>query len=249
MGSGSLLQFALLFVCWLAALATLLVFLETWFGFPAVTALWRAVLRRLRGYFHLCPIARASGDGGENPARDQFDFRTVLSIYRTCSGLLRRRPPFCGHGETIPQRPFPYSGSPRLHGFPDRYRQRPYPRAGAGSVCRPWPLVCDPGFGCRVRPVCGRDGAGIRRIQRNLGVDAATRRALPVASAENHRAVDGAHPADGPHRQSAPRTAKRNGVRILLPASQSRSIRGHQQDQPHARVFSTTRPGTCGATR
>jgi hypothetical protein len=29
---GSLLQFALLFVCWLAALATLLVFLETWFG-------------------------------------------------------------------------------------------------------------------------------------------------------------------------------------------------------------------------
>ena len=29
---GSLLPFALLFVCWLAALATLLVFLETWFG-------------------------------------------------------------------------------------------------------------------------------------------------------------------------------------------------------------------------
>src|SRR5881396_3660906 len=29
---GSVLQFGLLFLCWLAALATLLVFLETWFG-------------------------------------------------------------------------------------------------------------------------------------------------------------------------------------------------------------------------
>src|SRR5437667_6636227 len=29
---GALFQFVLLFVCWLSALATLLVFLETWFG-------------------------------------------------------------------------------------------------------------------------------------------------------------------------------------------------------------------------
>src|SRR5262249_11366529 len=32
---GSVLQFALLFLCWLAALATLLVFLVTWFGLSA----------------------------------------------------------------------------------------------------------------------------------------------------------------------------------------------------------------------
>ena len=45
---GSLLQFGLLFVCWLAALATLLIFLETWFG---ISGRNRFMARRASGAY------------------------------------------------------------------------------------------------------------------------------------------------------------------------------------------------------
>src|SRR5437879_5216985 len=45
---GALFQFVLLFVCWLAALATLLVFLETWFGLSRRN---RFVARRASGAY------------------------------------------------------------------------------------------------------------------------------------------------------------------------------------------------------
>src|SRR5438067_2164370 len=50
---GSFLQFALLFVCWLAALATLLVFLETWFG---ISGRNRFLARRASGAYGVITI-------------------------------------------------------------------------------------------------------------------------------------------------------------------------------------------------
>ena len=50
---GSLLQFALLFVCWLAALATLLIFLETWFG---VSGRNRFLARRASGAYGVITV-------------------------------------------------------------------------------------------------------------------------------------------------------------------------------------------------
>src|SRR5437868_15543665 len=50
---GSVLQFALLFVCWLAALATLLVFLETWFG---ISSRNRFIARRASGAYGVITI-------------------------------------------------------------------------------------------------------------------------------------------------------------------------------------------------
>src|SRR5262245_28748786 len=49
----SLLQFALLFVCWLAALATLLVFLETWFGLSGRN---RFLARRASGAYGVISV-------------------------------------------------------------------------------------------------------------------------------------------------------------------------------------------------
>src|SRR5207237_9299165 len=45
---SALFQFVLLFVCWLAALATLLVFLETWFG---ISGRSRFLARRASGAY------------------------------------------------------------------------------------------------------------------------------------------------------------------------------------------------------
>src|SRR5215468_3881466 len=50
---GSLFQFALLFVCWLAALATLLIFLETWFGLSGRN---RFLARRASGAYGVITV-------------------------------------------------------------------------------------------------------------------------------------------------------------------------------------------------
>src|SRR5215471_16163772 len=50
---GSVFQFALLFVCWLAALATLLVFLETWFG---ISRRNRFLARRASGAYGVISV-------------------------------------------------------------------------------------------------------------------------------------------------------------------------------------------------
>jgi len=50
---GSVLQFGLLFVCWLAALATLLVFLETWFGLSGRN---RFLARRASGAYGVISV-------------------------------------------------------------------------------------------------------------------------------------------------------------------------------------------------
>src|SRR5262245_54433086 len=49
----SLFQFSLLFVCWLAALATLLVFLETWFGLSGRN---RFLARRASGAYGVISV-------------------------------------------------------------------------------------------------------------------------------------------------------------------------------------------------
>jgi glycosyltransferase involved in cell wall biosynthesis len=50
---GSILQFALLFLCWIAALATLLIFLETWFGLSGRS---RFMARRASGAYGLISV-------------------------------------------------------------------------------------------------------------------------------------------------------------------------------------------------
>src|SRR5262245_51127492 len=50
---GSVFQFALLFVCWLAALATLLIFLETWFG---ISGRNRFLARRASGAYGVISV-------------------------------------------------------------------------------------------------------------------------------------------------------------------------------------------------
>jgi len=69
---GSLLQFALLFVCWLAALATLLVFLETWFGLSGRN---RFLARRASGAYGVITVFV--------PMRGEADKvdRTIRSIF------------------------------------------------------------------------------------------------------------------------------------------------------------------------
>src|SRR5262249_33987893 len=50
---GSVLQFGLLFLCWLAALATLLIFLETWFGLSGRN---RFLARRASGAYGVITV-------------------------------------------------------------------------------------------------------------------------------------------------------------------------------------------------
>src|SRR5438445_13609628 len=50
---GAWFQFLLLFVCWLAALATLLVFLETWFGLSGRN---RFIARRASGAYGVITV-------------------------------------------------------------------------------------------------------------------------------------------------------------------------------------------------
>src|SRR6266850_2591168 len=69
---GSFLQFALLFVCWLAALATLLVFLETWFGLSSRN---RFLARRASGAYGVITVFVPM----RGPAADLE--RTVGSIF------------------------------------------------------------------------------------------------------------------------------------------------------------------------
>ena len=50
---SALFQFVLLFVCWLAALATLLIFLETWFGLSGRN---RFIARRASGAYGVITV-------------------------------------------------------------------------------------------------------------------------------------------------------------------------------------------------
>src|ERR1051326_7853366 len=82
---GALLQFLLLFVCWLAALATLLVFLETWVG---VSPPSRFVARRASGSYGVITVfvpMRGSREKVERTIRSvynqSFPFIELILIY------------------------------------------------------------------------------------------------------------------------------------------------------------------------
>ena len=82
---GSLLQFALLFVCWLAALATLLVFLETWFGTRGRN---RFLARRASGAYGVITVfvpMQGAAEKVERAIRSVFDqsypFIELVLIY------------------------------------------------------------------------------------------------------------------------------------------------------------------------
>jgi hypothetical protein len=69
---GSVLQFGLLFVCWLAALATLLIFLETWFG---ISGRNRFLARRASGAYGVISVfvlMRGSPDKVEHAIQSIF---------------------------------------------------------------------------------------------------------------------------------------------------------------------------------
>src|SRR5262245_27731007 len=69
---GSILQFALLFVCWRAALATLLIFLETWFG---ISGRNRFIARRASGAYGVITVFVPMRRSPENVER------TLQSIF------------------------------------------------------------------------------------------------------------------------------------------------------------------------
>src|SRR2546428_9306754 len=69
---GALFEFLLLFVCWLAALATLLVFLETWFGLSGRN---RLIARRASGAYGLISVFVPMYGGREKVLQT---FRSVL---------------------------------------------------------------------------------------------------------------------------------------------------------------------------
>jgi len=69
---GSVLQFALLFVCWLAALATLLIFLETWFGLSGRN---RFLARRASGAYGVITLFVPMYG---SPAKVQRAIRSIL---------------------------------------------------------------------------------------------------------------------------------------------------------------------------
>ena len=83
---GSVLQFAFLFVCWLAALATLLIFLETWFGISGGN---RFLARRASGTYGVITVfvtMRGSAETVQRTIRSIFDqsypFIEIVLIYR-----------------------------------------------------------------------------------------------------------------------------------------------------------------------
>src|ERR1041384_241715 len=85
MGSAPLLQYALLFVCWLAALATLLVFLETWFGLSGSN---RFLARRASGAYGVITVFVPMHGSVEKVARavrsifgQSYPFIELILIY------------------------------------------------------------------------------------------------------------------------------------------------------------------------
>lgn len=75
MGSWSLLPYALLFVCWLAALATLLVFLETWFGLSGRN---RFMARRASGAYGVITIFVPMRGAGEKAEQVERAIRSIF---------------------------------------------------------------------------------------------------------------------------------------------------------------------------
>src|SRR6516165_5225704 len=75
MGSWSFLQYALLFVCWLAALATLLVFLETWFG---ISGRNRFIARRASGAYGVISIFVPMHGSAEKTGQIERAIRSIF---------------------------------------------------------------------------------------------------------------------------------------------------------------------------
>ena len=69
---GAVFQFVLLFVCWLAALATLLIFLESWFGLSGRN---RFIARRASGAYGVITIFVPMRGGREKVER------TIRSVF------------------------------------------------------------------------------------------------------------------------------------------------------------------------
>src|SRR5438093_8395758 len=70
---GAWFQFPLLFLCWLAALATLLIFLETWFGLSGRN---RFLARRASGAYGVITLFVPMYGG--SPAKLQRTIRSIL---------------------------------------------------------------------------------------------------------------------------------------------------------------------------
>src|SRR5215467_10470035 len=111
---GSVFQFSLLFACWLAALATLLIFLETWFGLSGRN---RFLARRASGAYGVISVfVPMYGEAGrvERAIRaileQSYPFIELVLIYcdddRNLAELVKRIRSVRSH---IPIRPVPMS--------------------------------------------------------------------------------------------------------------------------------------------
>jgi glycosyl transferase family 2 len=141
---GSLFQFALLFVCWLGALATLLVFLETWFGLSGRN---RFLARRASGAYGVISVfVPMYGDSGkvERALRaileQSYPFIELVLMYcdedRRFGHIVKQFRSLRSH---IPIRPVPTSFS--IDGHNDRIRALEQAHAVARGR---WFVILDP---------------------------------------------------------------------------------------------------------
>ena len=141
---GSLLQFGLLFVCWLAALATLLVFLETWFGLSGGN---RFLARRASGAYGVITVFVPMHGAVEKVERairsifgQSYPFVELVLIY--CEGerrFVQMAKEFRGARSHIPVRAAPVS-------FPiDSQNDRIRAQEQAQALARGrWFVILDP---------------------------------------------------------------------------------------------------------
>src|SRR5262245_31222403 len=141
---GSLFQFSLLFVCWLGALATLLVFLETWFGLSGGN---RFLARRASGAYGVISVfVPMYGEAGKverairSILEQSYPFIELILIYceedRRFEKIMKE---FRRARSHIPIRPVPTSFA--IEGRKDRVRALEQAQAAARGR---WFVIMDP---------------------------------------------------------------------------------------------------------
>ena len=229
---GSLLQFALLFVCWLGALATLLIFLETWFGLPGRN---RFLARRASGAYGVISVfvpMQGASEKVERAIRSIFEqsypfIELVLIHYREDRQFAKMVREFRTARSHIPVRAVPTSFS--IDSRNDRFRAL---ELAHGAARGRWFVVMDSDR--YSRSFCGRDRRRVRRIERSFGTG--SRPGIRCRSSLQRIIAPSMEQLLQMVRIATRRRDKRrgSGFRLALRHHQSRGFRNRKQGQPHA---------------
>jgi len=199
---GALFEFLLLFVCWLAALATLLVFLETWFGLSGRN---RLIARRASGAYGLISVFVPMYGGREKVLQT---FRSVLGQSYPFIELVLI---YCEENRQFRDLAAEFRAS-RSH-IPVRVVATPFPidshndRIRALETAEPsahgrWFVILDPDilldrFAIEIALEFG--------IQRSLRARSSSRNSVLLTDRTSHCALDGAVASDEPDSKPPPR--------------------------------------------